>query len=168
MQTHQPALDALEGVTAFIRKRYAPKLRSLRCVDIEDFLQEIRRTILRSQLFGKYEARQWHVCVLLIAARQFRKQSLLFRHMTSSERLISQLPKGVEESALGVADSSLVELHDCVHKLSELDQQIIDLMLKEYTAAEISRLTRIPETSVARIMNRIRLKLGVLFNDHDD
>ena len=168
MQSHQPALTALEGTAAFIRSRYARKFRSVRCFDIEDFLQEVRRTILRSRLSGDYSPFQWHVCVLKIAERQFRKQMSRLAGKEASEFPFSSLTESTSEEALGVEDSSIREILDCAQRLSEFDQKIFDFLLKGYSAAEISRLTSIPESSVARNIARVRTKLGSLINESDD
>lgn len=156
-QSAQEGLSAFERYRPFFTRtfRIPVWLRSQIC--IEDILQEIARTILRTTLTRNYTAHEWDNVIHQIAIRQFRKQirnvSLAGRHTHLSPDTHS--PHEPQTSPL-----SQIDTLDSINKCTERQKRILMYRLEGYTFDEISQAEGLHLVVIRREMDRIRTIVG--------
>lgn len=163
MSTSVAGISVLDGlltqVSIYISRRIPSKMRSR--VDVEDILQEIARTILRTTLHrsSTLSPQDWERMIWIVVRRQLRKQ---LRFASSPEDKASvQLneschvvcPVAMKEGvdACIALDELLIILDNC----TERQRRFVHFRLEGLSNSDIARLEGVNEGSVRRQLLKV-------------
>jgi DNA-directed RNA polymerase specialized sigma24 family protein len=149
-----PALTAFHEIRPVLLKRMVipPSLRSK--ISIDDVLQEIARTLLRTSTTVQYSDEDWRNAVFAISIRQFRKQLDLVR---------KELPHSGEHAEQSVSPATpLVELLDFSSRCSERQRRVLTYRLEGYSFRDIGKFEGLEETAIRRLMRDV-----IVYLEHD-
>jgi RNA polymerase sigma factor (sigma-70 family) len=149
----------LSQVSAYIARRIPFKLRSR--IGVDDVLQEIARTILRTTLQSPFSLSQqdWERMIWVVVRRQLRKQ---LRIVSSPEDESSVQLKEFEFSAYSMAKrddidacDALDELCEILNKCSDRQRRIVCFRLEGLNNTEIAACEGVNEGSVRRQLAKV-------------
>ena len=149
----------LSRVSAYIAKRIPYKLRSR--IDVDDVLQEIARTILRTTLQrpSSLSLQDWERMIWVVVQRQLRKQ---LRIASSPEDEASVQLNEFDTSSYAMAKQddvdaweALDELYEILNKCSERQRRIVLYRLEGLNNTDIATREGVDEGSVRRQLAKV-------------
>ena len=163
MCTSNAGITVFEGLlsrfSAYIARRIPQKLRSR--IDVNDVLQEIARTILRTTLQRplSLSAQDWELMIWVVVQRQLRKQ---LRIASSPEDEDSVQLNEFEHSSYAIAKRdevdaciALDELCGILNKCSERQRRIVRYRLEGLSNTDIATREGVNEGSVRRQLAQV-------------
>lgn len=125
-------------------------------LSVEDILQDVARTILRTTLSVNYTEDDWTKVIFAIAFRQLRKQVRL-----SSGELP---PKDWTKAQYSPDSQWAVDLLDSLHSCTPRQKRIVGYRLTGFSNREIAEREGMCEGSVRRVLD----KVAVFLEEDDD
>ena len=144
----------LSRVSSYVRKRIPCKFRSR--IDVDDILQEIARTILRTTLQRPLSqtSEDWERMIWVVVQRQVRKQlknaaspeDLDCRRLQDHEQVLFSTAASAESLTCDALDELSVVLNMC----SERQRRIVRYRLQGFNMSEIATREGVNEGSIRR------------------
>jgi RNA polymerase sigma factor (sigma-70 family) len=151
--------DLLSRVAAYVSRRIPNVMRSR--LDVNDVLQEIARTILRSSLKSSRElsSSDWERMIWVIVQRQLRKQLKRVASPEDSNCMqfdeVDPLLSSPQKSDNLLSCDALDELSVVLSHCSERERRIVQYRLEGMSITEVAAKEGVHEGSIRRLLSNI-------------